>query len=85
MLTKYNLKMPHEISSGEDALENLKTILKNNNVKKVAVFTDKGIQGAGLLDYPMAKIQAAGVESIIINVLTCFLPRAGLSNKSLMV
>ena len=57
MLTKYNLKMPHEIFSGEDALENLKTILKNNNVKKVAVFTDKGIQGAGLLDYPMAKIQ----------------------------
>ena len=56
MLTKYNLKMPHEIFSGEDALENLKTILKNNNVKKVAVFTDKGIQGAGLLDYPMAKI-----------------------------
>ena len=69
MLTKYNLKMPHEIFSGEDALENLKTILKNNNVKKVAVFTDKGIQGAGLLDYPMAKIQAAGVESIILNDL----------------
>lgn len=49
MLTKYNLKMPHEIFSGEDALENLKTILQANGVKKVAVFTDKGIQGAGLL------------------------------------
>lgn len=69
MLTKYNLKMPHEIFSGEDALENLKTILQANGVKKVAVFTDKGIQGAGLLDYPMAKIQAAGVESVILNDL----------------
>lgn len=69
MLTKYNLKMPHEIFSGEDALENLKTILQTNGVKKVAVFTDKGIQSAGLLDYPMAKIQAAGVESVILNDL----------------
>lgn len=69
MLTKYNLKMPHEIFSGEDALENLKTILQKNGTKKVAVFTDKGIQGAGLLDYPMAKIQAAGVESVILNDL----------------
>lgn len=69
MLTKYNLKMPHEIFSGEDALENLKTILQKNGVKKVAVFTDKGIQSAGLLDYPMAKIQAAKVESVILNDL----------------
>ena len=34
MLTKYNLKMPHEIFSGEDALENLKTILKKQQCKK---------------------------------------------------
>lgn len=34
MLTKYNLKMPREIFSGEDALENLKTILLANGVKK---------------------------------------------------
>lgn len=53
MLTKYNLKMPREIFSGEDALENLKTILLANGVKKAAVFTDKGIQSAGLLDFPM--------------------------------
>ncbi len=69
MLTKYNLKMPHAIFSGEDAMENLKTILQKSGTKKVAVFTDKGIQGAGLLDYPMAQIQAAGVESVILNDL----------------
>ena len=69
MLTKYNLKMPREIYSGEDALNNLKDIITRNQVKKVAVFTDKGIQGAGLLDYPMAKIQDTGVETVILNDL----------------
>ena len=69
MLTKYNLKMPREIFSGEDALENLKTILLANGVKKAAVFTDKGIQSAGLLDFPMDRIRAAGVESVILNDL----------------
>ena len=69
MLTKYNLKMPREFFSGEDALENLKTILLANGVKKAAVFTDKGIQSAGLLDFPMDRIRAAGVESVILDDL----------------
>ena len=69
MLTKYNLKLPREIFSGEDALENLKTILLANGVKKAAVFTDKGIQSAGLLDFPMDRIRAAGVESVILDDL----------------
>src|SRR5699024_6697104 len=61
--------MPREIFSGEDALENLKTILLANGVKKAAVFTDKGIQSAGLLDFPMDRIRAAGVESVILDDL----------------
>ena len=69
MLMQYNLKMTHEIYSGENAMKNLKDILIKNQVKKAAVFTDKGIQGAGLLDYPMEQIQAAGVETIILNEL----------------
>ena len=69
MLTKYNLKMPHEIFSGEDALENLKSVLTGNGVKKVAVFTDRGIEGAGLLELPMEKIRQAGVETVVLNDL----------------
>ena len=69
MLTKYNLKMPHEIFSGEDALENLKPVLTGNGVKKVAVFTDGGIEGAGLLELPMEKIRQAGVETVVLNDL----------------
>ena len=52
MLTQYNLKMPHEIYSGENAMKNLKDILLKNQVKKAAVFTDKGIQGAGPAGLP---------------------------------
>ena len=69
MLTKYNLKMPHEIFSGEDALENLKSVLTGNGVKKVAVFTDRGIEGAGLLELPMEKIRQIGVETVVLNDL----------------
>ena len=34
MLTKYSLKMPREVYSGENALENIKPILVKNHVKK---------------------------------------------------
>ncbi|MBC2478594.1 alcohol dehydrogenase, partial [Clostridium beijerinckii] len=39
MLDKYNLKMPHAVYSGENSLENIKTILLENKVNKLAVFT----------------------------------------------
>lgn len=68
MLTKYVLKMPHAVYSGEGALDNMKAII-GNDVRKVAVFTDKGIIGAGLLDLPMEKIREAGKETVIIDDL----------------
>ena len=69
MLTKYNLKMPHAVYSGEDALENLKGIIAENKAKKLAVFTDKGIESAGLLDFPMAKVRETGIETVILDEL----------------
>lgn len=59
MLAKYNLKMPHSVFSGEDALENICGILEENQVKHLAVFTDQGIRGAGLLEAPMARWRRA--------------------------
>ena len=50
MLTKYDLKMPHAVFSGDDALGKIRDIFAENNVKRLAVFTDKGIEGAGLVD-----------------------------------
>lgn len=69
MLEKYNLKMPRVVYSGENSLENIKTILLENKVTKLAVFTDKGIESAGLLDYPMNFVNETEVEVTIIDEL----------------
>ena len=69
MLVKYDLKMPHAIFSGEDALDKICDIFAENQVKHLAVFTDKGIRGAGLLDLPMARVEETGVDTVILDDL----------------
>lgn len=66
-LEKYSMTMPRTVYSGMDALENLKTIAKD--AKKVAIFTDRGILSTGLVDLPLAKLQEAGKETIVISDL----------------
>lgn len=68
MLTKYTLKMPHAVYSGENALEHIKTVI-GADVKKIAVFSDKGIIGAGLLELPLAKLKELGKEVVIFDDL----------------
>ncbi|SKA93695.1 Alcohol dehydrogenase, class IV [Caloramator quimbayensis] len=69
MLEKYNLKIPHAVYSGENALENIIAILRENQVKKLAIFTDKGIEDAGLLNYPMKIIEQSGAETVVLDDL----------------
>lgn len=69
MLTTYNLKMPHAVYGGENAMDNIIAILKNNHVKRVAMFTDKGIEGCGLFALPEAAVQAAGVDYYVLDEL----------------
>lgn len=69
MLANYNLKMPHAVFSGEGALGKLQDIFAENEVKRLAVFTDQGIKNAGLLDLPMAEVKKAGVEVIVLDDL----------------
>ncbi|WP_418726258.1 iron-containing alcohol dehydrogenase, partial [Dysosmobacter sp.] len=69
MLARYDLKMPHAVFSGQDALEKIRDILAENQVGRLAVFTDRGIRGAGLLDLPMAQVQQAGVDAVILDDL----------------
>ena len=69
MLTTYNLKMPHAVYGGENAMDNITAILKNNNVKRVAMFTDKGIEGCGLFALPEAAVIAAGVDYYVLDEL----------------
>lgn len=68
MLTKYTLSMPHVVFSGENALDNIKNVIGAED-KKIAVFTDKGITGAGLLDVPLAKIKELGKEVTLFDDL----------------
>ena len=69
MLTKYTLGMPNTVFGGEGARSNISGVLKNEDVKRLAVFTDKGIQGAGLLDFPMEYVKKSGVDYTILNDL----------------
>ena len=68
MLTQYTLKMPHSVYSGKDALDKLTQII-GTGVKKTAVFTDRGIIGAGLLELPLSKIKESGCEYVIFDDL----------------
>ena len=67
MLTPFCLKMPGRVFGGRGSLNEIENIVREKN--RIAVFTDKGIQSAGLLDFPMDRIRAAGVESVILDDL----------------
>lgn len=69
MIKNYNLRIPGAVFGGEGALENIKTILEENKVRRLAVFTDKGVEGAGLLDLPMAVVRGTGVQTVILDDL----------------
>lgn len=69
MIDKYELKMPHAVYSGENALGRIPEILKDENPRRLAVFTDKGIEKAGLLKLPLAEIRKTGIEFIILDDL----------------
>ena len=69
MLTKYNLKMPHAVYGGENAMDNIAAIIHKLNAKKVAMFTDKGLRKLGLFDLPEAVVKASGVEYYVLDDL----------------
>lgn len=69
MLKQYSLKLPHAVYGGENAMEQITEILKTNGAKKVAIFTDKGIEKAGLFALPEAAVKAAGVEYYVLDEL----------------
>lgn len=67
MLTQYNLKMPHAVYGGENAMDNITAIIKARGAKKVAMFTDKGIEAAGLFALPEAAVKAAGAQYYVLD------------------
>lgn len=69
MLKTYNIKMPHAVYGGENSLENITSILKASQVKRVALFTDKGVEDCGLLSLAEEAIKAAEAEYYVLNDL----------------
>ncbi len=67
MQTIYNLKMPHAVYGGENSIDNMTAILKTNQVKRVAIFTDKGILASGLFALPEAAVKAAGADYYVLD------------------
>lgn len=67
MMSEFNLRMPKEVYSGENSLENIKVIA--SKYKKIALFTDKGIQAAGILDNVTELLKEINVEFVIFNEL----------------
>lgn len=66
MLVDYSLKMPKNIFAGEHALEQLETIL-SADIKKVVIFTDKGVLGAGLIAIPEQILTSKAIDYTIIS------------------
>lgn len=69
MLKQYSLKLPHAVYGGENAMEQITDILKTNGAKKVAIFTDKGIEKAGLFALPEAAVKASGASYYVLDDL----------------
>ena len=69
MLKQYNLKMPHAVYGGENAMDNIATIIKALDAKKVAMFTDKSLRQLGLFDMPEAVVKETGVAYYVLDDL----------------
>jgi alcohol dehydrogenase class IV len=67
VLNAYNLKMPQAVYGGENSLDQITAILISRNVKRAAMFTDKGILATGLFALPEAAVKAAGAEYYILD------------------
>lgn len=69
MLASYNIKMPHAVYGGENAIENVTSILKARQVKCVAMFTDKGIRDSGLFSLVEEAVKTADIKYTVLDDL----------------
>ncbi|PLR81842.1 alcohol dehydrogenase [Bacillus canaveralius] len=66
MLNQYNLKMPKNVFAGPEAMQNLKTIIKDG-VAKITIFTGKDILKLGLLNELISIIENNHIEYEILS------------------
>lgn len=69
MLKQYGLKLPHAVYGGENSIDRITEIIRENGYRHVAMFTDKSIQSLGLFELPRRAVEAAGVSYDVFNEL----------------
>lgn len=69
MLERYSLKMPHAVYGGVNAMENITGIIQAMGAKKVAMFTDPGIEKTGLFALPEEAVKASGAVYYVLDDL----------------
>lgn len=67
MIKNYALKLPQVVYGGEDATEQLVSVIEKAGAKNVAVFTDPSLRKLGLVDSALAAIKEAGAEAHIFD------------------
>lgn len=67
MLEHYSLKLPKEVYSGADAMQNLTQIMAAYGTTKVGLFTDAMLRKLGLIDEAVSVIEAAGLPYEVID------------------
>lgn len=67
MLKQFSLRMPGRVFGGNGSLAEIENIVRGK--ARIAVFTDKGIEGSGLLELPLEWIRKAGAESVVLDEL----------------
>lgn len=68
MRDNYALKMPCRVYSGVNSLEYMEEAI-GEGVRRVAVMTDPGVAGAGLLDRPLAELKRLGKDVVLLDQL----------------
>ena len=69
MLKQYGLKLPNAVYGGENSIDRITEIIRENGYRHVAMFTDKSIQSLGLFELPRQAVEAAGVSYDIFSEL----------------
>ena len=64
-----NLKMPRAVYGGENSISSITSILQANGVKRVAMFTGKDMEAAGLFALAEEAVKAAGAEYYVLDDL----------------
>lgn len=70
MIMRCQIKIPSCMYGGIGCVENLKEIVEKEGAKQVLIFTDKGIQAAGLLDILTGLLDKIHEEYVVIDDLT---------------